>query len=70
MARGVLEKCVLSLLVVVVVSDPCSASAFSFIGPFFQPKLFVNVTPDNVLSKSMHPLAESAVVRVQYLSGF
>jgi hypothetical protein len=47
---------------VVLASDPRSAAAFSFIGPFFKPKLFVDVAPDIVPSKSMHPLAKSAVV--------
>jgi hypothetical protein len=41
----------------------------SFLGHFFSSK-FVNVSPDIVLSKSMLPLAESAVVRVQQSSGF
>jgi hypothetical protein len=53
---------VLNLLVtVLVVSEPCSAVA-SFIGNFFSSKLFVNVSPDIVLSKSMHPLAESSAI--------
>jgi hypothetical protein len=34
--------------VVVVLSDPLSAAKFSFIGPFFSSKLFVNVTSDTV----------------------
>jgi hypothetical protein len=42
------------VVVVVVVSGPCSTAAFSFVGPFFVSKLFVNVTPDIVLFKSMH----------------
>jgi hypothetical protein len=39
--------------------------AISFIGPLFLSKLLANVTSDIVLYKSMDPLAESAVVRVQ-----